>query len=189
VKIKFTDQQRAAILAGDTEIEVDAETLAGTKPPAKPAGTEAEASAAAAATAAAAAAATAAAEAAAKSQSLDLVTHLKSEISTLQAANLAANVELTNLKASTAAATAASEGLVSIARGSVSVMQIALGGSSTTEKMSAADLVAEHARVEPQFKAKFKMGGVASASTEDGQPNNVVPLNAEFAARLASTTR
>lgn len=179
MKIKFTDQQRAAILAGDTEIEVDADTQAGLKPLAKPAGPDAETPPAPAPVAAAAAPA----------PSADLVTHLTTEIAALRAANLAANVELTNLKASTAEAVSASTGLVAIARGSVSVMQIALGGSSTTETMTAQDLVTEHARVEPLFKARFKMGGVAAASTDDGQPSNVVPLNPEFAARLASTTR
>lgn len=64
------------------------------------------------------------------------------------------------------------EALTTIARNSVKAMTTALGGKAEAiDLIPTADVVTEHARISTLFKAKFKVGAVAAASTvEDPKP-------------------
>jgi hypothetical protein len=181
MKLPLTDATRAAILAGAVEIEVDVEA----------AGQQAQAGALDAEAEATAAAAAAAAQASAGAPS-ELVSFLKGELSTAQGALTAAQIEIAQLKAAAASAapaapdTAVQDGLLAIARGVLGNMSVALGGNKTAvEAMDAKAVLAEHARVQPLFAAKFKVGGVAVTTPLTDKPQAQV-ISPDFQARLAS---
>jgi hypothetical protein len=196
MKLPLTDATRAAILAGAVEIEVDVEA-AGQQAQAGALDAEAEATAAAAAAAAQASAATPAptetqATPAAAGAPSELVSFLKGELSTAQGALTAAQIEIAQLKAAAASAapaapdTAVQDGLLAIARGVLGNMSVALGGNKTAvEAMDAKAVLAEHARVQPLFAAKFKVGGVAVTTPLTDKPQAQV-ISPDFQARLAS---
>lgn len=135
----------------------------------------------AAAAAKAAAASGAAASAGAGESANDL---LKSQLVTANASLLAAQVELTNLKASTQSMTAHHEGLLAIARKATAGMMIPLGGSgAAAETMDASTVIAEHARVSTLFLEKFKPGQVTQNTAEAGaDKSNALPLDFRFRA-------
>lgn len=105
-------------------------------------------------------------------QEPSLVEHLKAEIQAKDAKILALTVDLTQAKAASAQVVepAGFADLTAIAAESLNTMLVALGqGAKDFAAVSAADLVAEHAKVKADFVAKFPVGGVASASTGDQQ--------------------
>ena len=74
----------------------------------------------------------------------------------------------------------------SIVRLSVDVMAVSLGGSGGTA-LAGAELLAEHARIEPTYVKKFKAGGVAAtAPGVDNKPKGQVSYNPMFAALVQS---
>lgn len=85
----------------------------------------------------------------------------------------AANTKITELSvAATAHATvaAAHEGLLAIARGAAGNMLVALGGSrAAVDGMDGAAIVAEHARVTEQFKAKFPVGRQSAEQSDENK--------------------
>jgi hypothetical protein len=126
----------------------------------------AEAQAAADAEAARVAAEAAAAAAAPKDS--ELVTHLRTELKTAQEANVAAQVELAELRKQVATTAETQEALLKIGRNSVGKMSIALGGSAdAAQTLGAAQIVTEHERLSALFAAKFKVGGVAASPVTD----------------------
>jgi hypothetical protein len=193
MKIPLTDVQRAAILAGavDIEVAVDASEQQATAG-ASDAETDpaiAAAAAAAAATAAAEAQAVAdaaAAAAAAPAVESELVKVLRAELATSQASLVTAQVEIAQLKASSASTEACLPKLLAIAQGAVGHVQVALGGSNSAEAMDAKTVVAEHDRLMPLFAAKFKVGGIAVTTPP---VKKEVAVDPTLHARLASFVR
>ncbi len=137
------------------------------------------------AAAAAALAATAAAAAkpgAPDTSALDL---LKSQLATSQAAERAASNELAALKATTQTSATNHTGLLAIARKALAHMLIPMGGSSASaDAMDATAVIAEHARVEPLYQAKFPAGRVSKDDSADDKDTKA-EVPAEFAQRLA----
>lgn len=99
---------------------------------------------------------------------LDLKAQVK--VLTTQAAELnaqivAQSVTIHNLQESAKAAAKSGEALHAIAAGVVDHLNLAMNlPSGTASQLSAEQLVAEHARLFPQFDAQFKAGGVAGVS-------------------------
>jgi signal peptide peptidase SppA len=115
-----------------------------------------------------AAEAAAAAAAAAAPKDSELVTHLRTELKTAQEANVAAQVELAELRKQVATTAETQEALLKIGRNSVGKMSIALGGSAdAAQTLGAAQIVTEHERLSALFAAKFKVGGVAASPVTD----------------------
>lgn len=143
---------------------------------------KAEQETAAAAAAATAAATQAAADAAAKAAGTGGETAndlLKAQLSTASASLLAAQVELTNLKATTQSMTANHDGLLAIARKATAGMMIPLGGSgAAADTMDAATVITEHARVSALFLEKFKPGQATQSTAATTQAaTEGVPLD------------
>ena len=193
MKFPLTAEQTAAILAGGTEIEVDVE-VAGQQANAgapnaeteTPAGTPAVAAAASAPVVEATPAASTAPVANAGAPT-ELVSFLKGELATAQAAVVSAQVEIAQLKAAAAGNDECLPKLLAITRGIVGNMSVALGGNATAAAaMDAKTIVAEHERLQPLFAAKFKVGGVAVTTSPEEQKKPVA-IDPAFASRLAST--
>jgi signal peptide peptidase SppA len=168
----LTQEQLVAMAAG-----VDLQAATVTKTPEELA-TEAAALAAAnaAATAALASAATTETE-----KPSELVAYLQTQLKELQTENLALTASAKTATDSVAALTKDSEALVTIVRAAVKNMAVPLGGSAASvDALSASDLVAEHARVSPLFKDKFKVGGVA-ATTSEGKADAKATVSPFFA--------
>lgn len=107
-----------------------------------------------------------------------LVAHLTAQLAVAQAALVASEVKA----ASYQAAGEAQEGLLTIARESLSNKMVALGGSNATAStFTAQNIVAEHTRVSDLFKEKFKIGGVAAVATPAPKAAAIDPV---FAATL-----
>jgi signal peptide peptidase SppA len=108
---------------------------------------------------------------------------LKSQLSVANASLLAANVELTNLKASTQSMTANHDGLLAIARGAVANMLVPMGGTAAAaDAMDATTVIAEHARVKPLFLERFKPGQVTKSASEAAKP----AIDPDFLARTST---
>lgn len=106
---------------------------------------------------------------------------LKSQLTTAQAAERAASVELTALKATTQTNTANHDALLKIARGSLAHMMIPMGGSAASaDAMDATTVIAEHARVETLFKAKFPVGQVSQTTEQSDKGANEIPMEFRF---------
>lgn len=166
-------ETKAKILAGESTIELEV----GEPSPAPAAGT-------APATAPTAPTAPAAAPAAPAAADAGVVAFLTGEIAKKDQALTEAAVKIAQLEASSKDNAEALPGLLAIAQGAIANMQIALGGSDTSKVFTAKDAVAEHARLEPLYKAKFKPGGLAAPSAEDTQPS--VKVSQEFLERRAA---
>lgn len=130
--------------------------------------------AAAATAAAATAAAAAAAVAVGGDKSAELVTAhaqidlLKSQLVAAQASAATASNKLAVLEASTQSDKANAEGLLAIARKATAHMMIPMGGSATSaDAMDAATVIAEHARIEKLFMAKFPVGQQSKQEPDD----------------------
>jgi len=118
--------------------------------------------------------------------SAEVLAFLRSQLSEKDAALLSANVEIASLKAAAAGAAESMPKLLEIVQGVVGNMQIALGASDSAKVMGAKDLVAEHARVQPVYAEKFKVGGLAVRTTEtEGEPQ----VHPAFQQRLAAVAK
>jgi len=94
---------------------------------------------------------------------------------------LAANGELQTLRAGSAGLVAQREAAQKLAdaaqavvRNACAVMAVALGGADTAKELSGEALLAEHARLEPEFQKKFPAGGVSGTSAT-GKEGTVKP--------------
>lgn len=179
-KINLTAEQRAAILAGSSEIDL------GEAPPASGAATPPATPPAAVVPPVSAAAAAAPAGPAATTPPADtgVVAFLTGQLAEKDKALLAANVEVATLKAAAVDAEACLPGLLAIAQGVIGQMQVALGNTDSSAALNAKDALAAHAAILPVFKSKFPVGGIASTATEDTTASTAIhPL---FAERLAA---
>ena len=80
----------------------------------------------------------------------------------------ASTAKIQVLEASAEAAKKASSGMREIAQKGVNYLYVALGMTAGAEQtMSDEQLLAEHTRLEAQFNANFKAGGVASVTATD----------------------
>jgi signal peptide peptidase SppA len=123
---------------------------------------------------------------------------VKGQLTTAQAELASANTALTAAKADAAAATTKvgdlqkvaqhHDGLLAIAKDATAKMLIPLGGTkAAVDGMDAAAVIAEHARVETEFKAKFPVGRQSVADDADNKDTNkaAVPFGFEFALKTA----
>jgi hypothetical protein len=166
MKLKLTAEQKAQILAGNEELDLpdpvtpsaaEGSPAASAKPePAAPAKPEPAA---------------------------EVLAFLRGQLADKDTALIAANVKIATLEAAAAGAADAMPKLVEIVQGVVGNMQVALGGTDTAKALGAKALVEEHARVQPVYAEKFKVGGLAVRSTEAEDKPAVHPL---FQQRLAS---
>ena len=185
-QMHLTPEQLAAIAAGASVEQVTGQAAV-TLTPEQQAAADAEAAAAAAAAeAAAAAAAEAAAAAANTSADGEVVKFLKAELaaaqseaSTLKTQNQALAAQVTTLETDLAA-------VKGVVQASVKHLHVALNKTGDVTKLSATELVAEHASAAAAMQEKFKVGGVAR-STASTQQANVAPLIAPRDAAAAKT--
>ena len=185
-QMHLTPEQLAAIAAGASVEQVTGQAAV-TLTPEQQAAADAEAAAAAAAAEAAAAAAEAAAAAAANTPADgEVVKFLKAELaaaqseaSTLKTQNQALAAQVTTLETDLAA-------VKGVVQASVKHLHVALNKTGDVTKLSATELVAEHASAAAAMQEKFKVGGVAR-STASTQQANVAPLIAPRDAAAAKT--
>ena len=185
-QMHLTPEQLAAIAAGASVEQVTGQAAV-TLTPEQQAAADAEAAAAAAAAEAAAAAAAEAAAAAANTPADgEVVKFLKAELaaaqseaSTLKTQNQALAAQVTTLETDLAA-------VKGVVQASVKHLHVALNKTGDVTKLSATELVAEHASAAAAMQEKFKVGGVArsTASTETAK---VVSLIAPRDAAAAKT--
>lgn len=195
-EMHLTPEQLAAIAAGASVEQVTGQAAATLTPEQQAAAdaeaarvaAETEAAAAAEAEAAAAAAAAEAAAAAAANTPADgeVVKFLKAELaaaqseaSTLKTQNQALAAQVTTLETDLAA-------VKGVVQASVKHLHVALNKNVDVTKLSATELVAEHASAAAAMQEKFKVGGVAR-STASTQQANVAPLIAPRDAAAAKT--
>lgn len=96
------------------------------------------------------------------------VQFLQNQIVAKDEALLAAGIKLAKLEAQLEDVKASHDPLLAIAVKSVKNMALALNGTSlVAEGSTAAQVLAEHARVSDLFKTKFPIGGVAAVTAED----------------------
>jgi signal peptide peptidase SppA len=96
-----------------------------------------------------------------------MVDLLKSQLLTANAEIITKSAEIQNMKVKSESMTANHEGLLNIARTAVGKMAVALGGSAAAaDTMDATAVVAEHTRIDTQFKARFVVGGASKPVTE-----------------------
>lgn len=206
IKANLTAEQLAAIeagIAGDDVAKAAAEAaaaaLAAAETPEAKAQAEADAKAAADAAAAEvvakaetdrqAAEAAAAEAAAAKTAGGDVVKFLRDELATANAKILEISVAKAAVDAKVSDMSGAHDALLAIAKKSVNVLSIAMGGSEASlANLSALEIVAKHAVLSKDFTDKFKVGGVAVSGAEStaGDVANVIDMNAH-AARIKAT--
>lgn len=124
--------------------------------------------------------------AAGEAQAPGIVTYLQAQIIEKDAALLAANVELAQIRKEHEEFAACIKGLSQIAAHSISNMLVALNGTAiSADSMSPTALLAEHSRVSEQFLSKFKAGGVAAVDAADASVEDV-RIDPLHAIRLAS---
>jgi hypothetical protein len=107
-----------------------------------------------------------------------IVDHLKAELVAKDTALIAAKVEAETFKAQAAAV----DGLVTTLRAALGEKLVALGASADVAAgYSAANIVAEYARIDAVFKKQFRVGGVAAVASpeeKDAKPA-IDPMLAE----------
>lgn len=107
-----------------------------------------------------------------------VVSALNAQMAAVNASLASAQAEVQSLKA----ASANVEGLTSIVRGILSNKIVALGGAAeTADTFNASNIVAEYARIDEQFKTKFKAGGVAATASPvpvETTPQKANPVDA-----------
>lgn len=98
----------------------------------------------------------------------EIVAFLRAQLKEKDEQVLSQAVELKGLKDRLEGVEATHTALADIARASISKMRVALGlPASDMAAVEPVALVAEHKRVSEEFKAKFKVGGVAVSQPED----------------------
>ena len=96
-----------------------------------------------------------------------VVSLLTAQLKEKDAELLSAKVESAKIQDKLSELEASLSPMIGIISKSINTMQIALGGSAIShEGASASAVVAEHGRVMEAFTAKFKVGGVAAASSD-----------------------
>lgn len=176
-----------APVAGTPEAEAAAAAAAAAAAPA--AGTPEAAAAAAAAAAAPAAAAPVATPAATAPVAADVVSFLQAQVKEKDAALLAANIEVSGLKARVTDFEASLSGLLAIAAKSTNNMRIALGGSAVDmSKQTATQVLADHAAQAEAFGKKFVAGGIAAVDASQAKKDEAAPVDALTRARLAAAS-
>lgn len=96
-----------------------------------------------------------------------VVSLLTAQLKEKDAELLSAKVESAKIQDKLSELEASLSPMIGIVSKSINTMQIALGGSAIShEGSSASAVVAEHGRVMEAFTAKFKVGGVAAASSD-----------------------
>lgn len=180
-KKNLTEADIAAIAAG-AAVNLEAET---TDEQATVAAALAEVDTAAAGVAAAAAPE---AEAAVAAPSMDALTsHLKAELAASNEALITARVELRGVQAELDKLAASQGPIMEIVGKAISNMQVAMGATHVSlEGRSAAEVVAEHARLSEAFTSKFKVGGVAATSSAESFSKKP-EVNSLHKARIAAT--
>lgn len=194
MKKALTEQQIAAMAAGQpsTAVEANPAATAVTEPTEQT--SEAVAAGAAAEQTAEAVAAGAAAQAdTAEPEDGKLVAFLQGELHAAQDALIASKVQVAKLEAQHAEFSSAVTGLMEIAAQSINNMRIALGGSAAAlAEMTPTALLAEHKRMSGEFKAKFPVGGVATvdaAAEAADKPTEIDPLHKLRLAAVRSTVK
>jgi hypothetical protein len=95
----------------------------------------------------------------------ELVGFLQAQIKEKDAALLDAGVLAAKQQEQMAGLTASLDPMKAIVATSVNNMRLAMGSSAVDmTAMSASEVLAEHARLTPEFKSKFKLNGVAAVS-------------------------
>ena len=101
------------------------------------------------------------------SASQEMVTLLKTDLTTASKSLLEANTQVEQLTTSQEGMTATQDGFMAITARSIQKMQIALGGSPvSTESFTASQLLELHAQVQKDFSKVFKVDGVAATGEE-----------------------
>jgi len=120
----------------------------------------------------------------------DLVTFLQAQVKDKDAELLAANIQIADLKKQWAEAQATHDGLMAIAKKSVTNMRVAMGGSSVDlEGMSAVAVLAEHKTLSEQFAKEFKAGGVAAVDASQAEAAKDAPKMDAYSQRLLNAVR
>ena len=190
--MKLTPEQFAAMLAGTPpqafNLNADGTDMSAAEIEAYAAQVTADKVAADAAAAEVVRLAAVAAAAAPTDKQLAQIDLLKEQLATAQAEAVALKI---TASAHTGVA-AAHEGLLAIARAATSKMLVPMGGTSAAvDGMDAAGVIAEHARVEPLFFAKFPGGRQSMVSNEDGKDKvtaPALPLGFELAVKSAPSS-
>lgn len=114
-----------------------------------------------------------------------VVALLTTQVKEANAALLQANLDLAKANEALAAVQATHDGLMAIAKKSVSNMRVALGGTgSALEGSTAAALLAEHGELSAKFQATFKVGGVASVDAADAPATKQADPDPRYLARV-----
>jgi len=123
----------------------------------------------------------------AASESGELVKFLQNQVKEKDAALMQGAIDKKAVDDRLAAVETTHESLLTIARDSVSRMRVALGGSASDLKaLSAVEIVAEHSRLSAEFKAKFKVGGVAAVEPEQKSKGPAAAADHLHQARVAA---
>ena len=121
--------------------------------------------------------------------SADLINFLQAQIKEKDAALLAANIQIADLTKQNAEVAATHDGLLAIAKKSISNMRVFLGGSTVDlEGSSAVAVLAEHKDLTEKFLTKVKVGGVAAVDAAQPQVD-AKPAQDAFAQRLQNAVR
>jgi signal peptide peptidase SppA len=115
---------------------------------------------------------------------------LTSQLAEVNEKLVAKTAEVQNLTAAQAPMKTQNEALLGIARGALGNLQVALGGSNTTEGMDAQSVIDQHTKLSASFLDKFKVGR-QSVDAKEGDEKGVDPNLAQFAqiAQLAQQNR
>lgn len=120
----------------------------------------------------------------------DLTAYLQTQVSTLQAEVIEFRMAAKTAEDALTASKSNLDALADIARNSIKTMTVALGGKAeAVDAMSAGDVVAEHARIVPLFKDKFKVGAVAATNTLEDKPVVKATVNPLFAYAAKSLSK
>lgn len=134
-----------------------------------------------------AAAAAAATVAATKAES-ELVQFLRAQVKEKDEQLVASAIARKEIETKLATADTTHVGLLAIARGAVSNLRVALGGSAgNSETLGAVEALAEHKTLAASFKDKFKVGGVAAVTAKNITQGEGVVAPALHAAKVAAT--
>lgn len=179
MKIRALTKAVILLIAGGTKIEalgLSSETanVEGVKPEAEDVvALSADAAEIGAAFAAATNKAVEAAVATAKAASDKVVADLTAESATLKAKVALLEAGASELTGKVTAANETAANCQGVVRASIAVMSVALGGSKDVgATLQGSELLAEHARLSEQFKAKFKAGGVAAVMPLESTEQN-----------------
>lgn len=113
------------------------------------------------------------------------VEFFRAELRDTQAALATASAQLTEANNKLAAQVAAGADLLKIARSSLGAMQVALGGTDTSEAVADTAVVAEYNKLSELFGKKFKAGRVTASTQQIEEPAKAA-ISPLFAQALAA---